>query len=163
MRAIALANPVQILWPALLRNLQALTQRGWQHRQSIGYHFRQDARALTPTGDQNLEKAILREWRIVLIAQRKNFFAHRIANQMHLVDIFVLQTLNLEKGRSNCIDAPRHHAIDPAQHSVLFVDDARDICGTCCQHGWSGRIPAEPHDGSGIEAFKQTQRHAPPF
>ena len=77
--------------------------------------------------------------------------------------MFRLQPLDLGIGGGDRIDLARQQAIDPAQHCVLFVDHAGNTHRGRRPQGREGGIAAEAHHRARLEAFKQADRHVPPF
>ena len=124
MPRIARADSFDIFRTALLGNLQAGAQRGLEHSEAIGHHFRQHPRALTATSDKHAQQAFLGERRIGLIAQREHIGAHRIADQICLFEELGVEPIHFAIGNGNGVYLLGKEAIDPAQHGILFVDNA---------------------------------------
>ena len=153
------AHPLDILGAALLRHLKAAAQRDRQHRQPFGHDARQDACPLAAADHQHAEHALIGQRGKLLVAQRLHFLAHRIADQMHLADIFVLEALDHRIGGGDRVDPAGEQAVDPAQHRILLMDRGRDAVGQRAQQSGHGGIAAKADHGSRLERVVETASH----
>ena len=163
MRGIARADRFDVLGPALLRHLQAMAQRGREHRQAIGHHFGQHRGALTAARHQHAEQRILGEIGERATAQFEHFLAHRVADAAHFAPQLGIEPVDRVVSGADHVHPLGQQPVDPAQRRVLFVDHRRDFGRARRQQRRERRITAEAHDCARLEAFKQPQRHPPPL
>jgi hypothetical protein len=105
--------------------------------------------------------AVLLQQRIRLGPQRQHRFANGVADQMHLAGQRGRQTLGLVIAGRDRIDAPRHRAIDPAQHRILLMHRGRNAFRKGAHQRGERRITAEPDHGRRLERPVQLARHRP--
>ena len=156
---IARAHRFKIFRAALLRHLQAMAQRGRQHRKPVGHNVRQHRRALASASHQHAKQRVLGEFGERFAPQSQHFGSHRIADKVDFAPQLGIKPVNLVVRGGDGIDPLGKEAIDPAQHRVLLVDHCRDFRPMRRDQRRQRGIAAEADHTGRLEAVEQAQRH----
>ncbi len=142
-RGIAVAHGLDVVRPALLHDLEAVTQLGRQHPKRIGHHLAQHGRALASAGDQYLERRGFVELGKGHGPQPGHGLPHRVTDQFDLSPVRRLQPVDFGIGGGDRRRRSGQQPIDPAQHRILLVQDGRNSHRIGRQQRWEGGIAAE--------------------
>ena len=162
-RGIFGAHRFDVGLAALLDDLQPVEQRARQHGDGGGNDVAQHRRTQAAADNEQANDAVLGQRRIAVLADRDNFLAHRIADQVALVGTGGRETADMMVGDRNRIDPSRHQPVGAAQHGILFVDDAGRLGRARGEQAGQRRIAAEADNHRRVEIADQVDRHRAPL